>query len=89
VPIASYAPSNTADPALPAFLQQIGALVCRLSGTVTPFDAQTLQTLYPTRSRYTRPYVRRVNALVAQGFLLEEDAEPLRERAGLAVDWLH
>jgi hypothetical protein len=88
VPIASYAPSNSADPALPAFLQQIGALVCRLSGAVTDFDATTLNALYPTRGRYTRPYARRVNALLERRFLLREDAETLREAAGASVTWL-
>jgi hypothetical protein len=88
VPIASYAPGNTVDPALPAFLQPIGALVCRLSGAVTPFDGATLNALYPTRRSYTRAYARRVDKLLQQRFLLPEDAEWLREHAGLNVTWL-
>jgi hypothetical protein len=88
VPIASYAPNNVADPALPVFLQSIGGLVCRLSGSVTPFDRQALAARYPGVRAYTRPYVRRVNALVRARFLLEADAERLRENAGLVVDWL-
>jgi hypothetical protein len=88
VPVATYAPSNTVDPALPAFLQPIGVLVCRLSGAVTRFDDASLNALYPTRASYRRPYVRRVNALAAKRFLLPEDAETLREQAGATVDWL-
>ncbi len=88
VPIASYAPSNTVDPALPSFLQPIGALVCRLSGAVTRFDDPTLNALYPSVRRYTRPYVRRVNKLEQQRFLLPEDAETLRENASADVTWL-
>ena len=88
VPIASYAPSNTVDPALPAFLQPIGGLVCRLSGSVTDFDVATLNALYPTRGRYTSQYVRRVNALRRQRFLLPEDAEKLRAGARASVTWL-
>ncbi len=88
VPIASYAPSNTLDPALPAFLQPIGGLVCRLSGAVTDFDNITLNALYPTRGLFTRPYARRVNALLVRRFLMPEDAETLREAAGASVNWL-
>lgn len=88
VPIASYAPSNTADPALPAFLQQIGSLVCRLSGTVTPLDPARLRDLYPTRHRYLRQYANRLAQLRGRRFLLREDAAWLREHAGLRIDWL-
>ncbi len=88
VPIASYAPQNVAEPSLPPFLLQIGGLVCRLSGAVTRFDDDTLRQLYPSRGRYTRPYVRRVDKLVKRRFLLEPEAEALREAAGATVNWL-
>ena len=88
VPIATYSPSNTVDPALPAFLQPIGGLVCRLSGAVFPFGNTTLNALYPTRRAYTRAYGRRSSKLESQRFLLPEDAEWLREHSGLNVTWL-
>ena len=58
------------------------------SGAVTDFDSATLNALYPSRGRYTRPYVKRVNALLDRRFLLPADAEALRERAGASVTWL-
>lgn len=88
VPIATYSPSNVADPALPAFLQQIGALVCRLSGTVTPFDPALLRAKYPTVRSYQQKYNIRTNRLRDRGFLLREDAAWLRERSPSHVDWL-
>jgi hypothetical protein len=90
VPVATYAPNNTMDPALPAFLQPVGALVCRLSGAVTPFSQAQLRTLYPTHGRLWRPYLRRLNGLIERRLLLPEDADKLRARIPATVSgWLN
>ncbi len=73
-PIATYEPGNQADPSLPGLLQFIGNLVCALSGSVFPFDQATLDTLYPDHSTYQSQVVGSVNALKAQGLLLQSDA---------------
>ena len=74
VPLATYGPSNEANPALPPFLIGIANLNCRLSGTVTAFDEATLDELYPNHGRYVSAVVHAVNALRHDGFLLPEDA---------------
>ena len=80
-PLAEYASSNTADPTLPAFIQQIGNLACFLGGSVLPFDAETLDALYPGHGAYVRRVARSANALRAQGLLLQEDAITVKRRA--------
>jgi hypothetical protein len=74
VPIASYSPNNEADPNLPAFLQYVGNLACRLSGSVEPFDAGTLDGLYPKMEDYLVPIEASSQALIDARFLLPEDA---------------
>jgi len=56
-------------------------LFCALTGSVFPFDAETLEALYPSPDDYTDPYVKRLEWLVHRRFLLPEDGEVLRSRA--------
>jgi hypothetical protein len=84
VPIAKYVPSNNPNPALPPFpppLDQLGNLICRLSGAVFPFDEALLSSLYPNHGSYVSQIAARTDALRKDGFLLEEDAEALIEEA--------
>ena len=75
VPRASYGPVNSANPAsLPEPLRQVGSLACALSGTVEPFDLFTIERLYPGDS-YARRVRQEARLLMAQRFLLPEDAE--------------
>lgn len=72
--LATYVSTNVADPNLPPELQGIGNLACRLSGSVFPFDQETLDTLYPKRSSYFVEVLRSVIHLKKQGLLLPADA---------------
>lgn len=83
VPIATYGPHNTVNPALPPFLQPLLDLFCRLSGTVEPLDVATLDELYPNHGRYVSQYAMATNQLQEDGFLLPEDAAMLKMAAAL------
>ena len=83
-PVATYLPSNTADPSLPPFLQNIGNLACFLSGSVLPFDEATLDTLYPNHESYVGAVVQSTNALKSQGLLLQQDASILKKAASMS-----
>jgi len=72
--LATYASSNMADPELPPLLQEIGDLVCRLSGSVHPFDEETLDALYPRRRSYFVEVLRSTIRLERQGLLLPANA---------------
>jgi hypothetical protein len=74
VPVASYYPSNEADPNLPGLVSYLGNLFCVLSGIVTPFDAETLAGLYDDNQDYVDQIAARADDLVAARFLLPEDA---------------
>ncbi|MFQ5512107.1 MAG: alpha/beta hydrolase domain-containing protein [Candidatus Krumholzibacteriia bacterium] len=78
VPIATYGVSNSAAPDLPASLAALGNLFCIRSGTVTPFDLQTLETLYEGGDDFAAQTKQRIEALMTAGFLLAEDAAKLR-----------
>jgi hypothetical protein len=80
-PVAIYASSNTADPNLPPQLGFIAGLACRLSGSVFPFDAQTLDELYPNHDAYVSQVSASVNALKAAGLMLQSDAKATKEAA--------
>ena len=84
VPIETYGPNNEANPALPPFLIPIANLACRLSGTVTPFDDETLHELYPNHGTYVSQVVRAANDLSRDGFLLPKDRNLLVVRAALS-----
>jgi hypothetical protein len=81
VPTATYTPGNAADPNLPPFLQSIGNLACFLASSVTPFDAATLDALYPTHGRYVSQVAHAKNALRQQDLLLAKDAQQIMQRA--------
>jgi hypothetical protein len=55
-------------------LGQTGAAFCRLFGTTVPFDAATLQSLYPSHERYVKAVKRSAKSAVRKGFLLKLDA---------------
>lgn len=55
-----------------------------LAGTSTPFTPERLRALYPDHAAYVERYNRAVDEGLAKGFLLEEDAQRLRERAAAA-----
>jgi hypothetical protein len=81
VPVATYGPHNTVNPALPPFLQPLLNLFCVLSGTTTEFDQATLDELYPSKGSYVGPFSAATNALKAQGFLLGQDTKRLIHEA--------
>ncbi|MBW2446050.1 MAG: hypothetical protein JRG83_09015 [Deltaproteobacteria bacterium] len=74
VPVATYGPVNEIDPAVPPLLAPLLDLFCRLSGTVDPFDAATLASLYPNAGVLASRLADRADALHASRFLLPEDA---------------
>lgn len=58
-------------------LGQTGSAFCVLFGTTTPFDAATLQSLYPTHARYLAAVRRAAKAAVRGRFLLRVDAQAI------------
>ena len=81
VATATYTSGNSADPSLPPFLRQIGNLACRLSGSVSPFDEETLTMLYPNHGKYRSQISQAVNSLKSKGLLLQSDAVKIKEMA--------
>jgi hypothetical protein len=81
VPTATYAPNNMANPSLPAFLIPLANLACVLSGSVFPFDAPTLDSLYPNHGSYVSQVEHAANALERQGLLLAKDSQAIRTAA--------
>jgi hypothetical protein len=83
LPIASYLPSNTVDvDAIPPILVGVIPLLelfCNLTGSVFPFDEETLQELHPNPARYEKRYRQQLVNLVARRHLLPEDALKLEE----------
>ncbi|MEN8159108.1 MAG: alpha/beta hydrolase domain-containing protein [Myxococcota bacterium] len=81
LPVATYQPNNTVDvDAIPPILVPAIPLLdlfCRLTGSVFPFDAETLAELYPSGRRYEKRYRQRLVNLVARRHLLPEDAAKL------------
>jgi hypothetical protein len=81
LPIATYTPSNTVDvDAIPPILIGVIPLLelfCNLTGSVFPFDDETLQELYPSAKRYEKRYRQQLVNLVARRHLLPEDAAKL------------
>jgi hypothetical protein len=73
VPVATYTSGNVADPNLNPLLMAIGNLACFLSGSVTPLDQTTLDTLYPNHGSYVSQVVAAANQLHADGLLLSQD----------------
>jgi hypothetical protein len=84
VPVATYLPNNEVVESLPPLLsgfRPLLGLFCALTGSVFPFDAETLAALYPSADDYVTPYERRLDWLVHRRFLLPDDAEALRAAA--------
>ncbi len=80
-PVATYLPGNVADPSLPPFLQAIGNLACFTGSSVSPFDPETLDDLYPNHGSYVKAVAESVNDLVSGDFLLPKDAATLKAAA--------
>jgi len=93
VPIATYGPNNEGKPVCgsegappppdctsPLFAA-IGNLACRLSGTVLPFDQETIDELYPRNKKYVAKVSGSGFHLMLRGFLLPEDFHELVDRA--------
>jgi hypothetical protein len=81
VPIAGYGFPNVVDPSLPPFLQPLLGLACVLSGTVTDFDQETLDELYPRRGKYVGLVSYRAWRLMWDRFLLNEDYKAIIQEA--------
>ena len=61
------------------------AELCGLGGTHVPFDAETLNTLYPTNAAYVAKVTAAANAVVKSGFQLPADAAETIARAKASV----
>jgi len=59
--------------------------LCGLGGTHVPFDAATLNKLYPTHDDYVGKVTTVSNALVKAGFLLKDDATQTIDRAKRSI----
>jgi hypothetical protein len=80
-PTATYVSSATADPDLPPLLGGFAGLACGLSGAVEPFDAATLDALYPDHGTYVSRVVESANDLKSQGLLLQQNAVMVKTAA--------
>jgi hypothetical protein len=69
VPVAAFAPTTP------------GPLFCPLTGTQTPFAADTLTRLYPTTDAYVAQVQAKVTESISAGFLLPEDGAALVDSA--------
>ncbi len=89
LPVATYVPNNVLDEDRirelglgflvldnPAVRQAL-ELFCFLTGSVFPFDEETLDELYPSAARFEKRYRQRLVNLVARRHLLPEDAAKL------------
>jgi hypothetical protein len=98
VPTNSYfSPNNTgkpscAAPGAPPFpgcnppqIAPLGSLACFLSGSLAPLPQGTLRELYRNHGSYVSQIAQRTNALVAERFLLPEDAELHKTAAGESI----
>jgi hypothetical protein len=70
-PVGAYYGTNTCNPAFLGFL----------SGWYMPFDAATLAKLYPTHDAYVARVTASANKAVADGFMLQDDAQRLIDEA--------
>ncbi len=69
IPLGSYLPFNS------------GLGPCIFAPSFYPFTQETLDALYPNHGRYVSGFVRAVNELRQDGYLLPEDAETMKETA--------
>ena len=70
-PVGSYYGTSTCNPGTLGFL----------AGLYVPFDAATLARLYPTHEAYVTKVTASANHAVAEGFVLQEDAQTLIDEA--------
>ena len=70
-PVGAYYGTNTCNPAFLGFL----------SGWYVPFDAATLAKLYPTHDAYVTRVTASATKAVADGFMLQDDAQRLINEA--------
>ncbi|MEE3331026.1 MAG: alpha/beta hydrolase domain-containing protein [Myxococcota bacterium] len=84
VPIARYEPNNTFDPSLPAVIHDIANLACRLSGSTFRFGSGANTALWVDHAGYVAEVEAAADQLVAERFLLPEDADLLVLRAWLS-----
>jgi len=77
VPIAAYTTSNSAAPGS----DFVSGMACGLGGSTEQFSEQKLLQLYPTHDDYVQKYTAAAEKAVADGILLEEDAELAIEAA--------
>jgi len=84
VPIARYEPNNTFDPSLPPALHDIANLACRLSGSTFRFGSEANTALHGDHAGYVTKVEAAADQLVAERFLLPEDADLLVLRAWLS-----
>jgi hypothetical protein len=70
-PVGAYYGTNTCNPAFLGFL----------AGWYVPFDAATLAKLYPTHDVYVERVKASANKAVADGFMLQDDAQRLIDEA--------
>jgi len=76
VPVAVNDGSNTAAPGGPIF-----SAFCGLFGSSTPFTSEQLQALYTDQADYLTKYAEAADAMVGTGFILQEDADRLKENS--------
>ncbi|MDQ2622587.1 MAG: alpha/beta hydrolase domain-containing protein, partial [Actinomycetota bacterium] len=57
------------------------SLFCGLFGSSTPFDQTLLHSIYTDHSDYVTKYSRAADEMVGTGFILQEDADRLKEDA--------
>lgn len=69
VPIGSYLPFNS------------GPGLCLFAPSLFPFSEEELAALYRNHGKYVSQFVKAVNRLQAEGYLLPEDAEAMKEAA--------
>jgi len=60
---------------VPPFLSFVGNLACFLLGSLEPLSQETMDELYKNHGSYVSQIAHRSNDLVAERFLLMEDAK--------------
>lgn len=76
VPVAVNDGSNSAAPGGSIF-----SAFCGLFGSSTPFTQEQLQALYTDQADYVSKYADAADAMVGTGFILQEDADRLKENS--------
>jgi hypothetical protein len=58
-----------------------GGVFCRLFGVTEPFEPETLASLYGSEAAYRAAFDQAVEDTILAGFLLEPDAQSMRDEA--------